>query len=266
LEPIVWAIDDWNRNYKLAVLFECRVGRGRLLVSSFGVEDSESNPVLRQLRRSLLSYIGSARFQPLTTVTREQLRGLFFDTRKMSKLGAVANAESRAPNSVANVIDGDPNTFWLAGGPGAGKRPVELIISFPSAVAISGLVLMPRQNHREHEGDIRQFLVSISNDGNEWQEIKRGELLSTFEPQKIDFSARVMVQHIKLTALSGFGSDEATALAELAVIYEGPNLIEADSGSLKYERSKSASPDIDENSIDTDRERKSPKPKPKKKS
>src|SRR4029453_2863689 len=25
LEPIVWAIDDWNRNYKLGAIFECRV-------------------------------------------------------------------------------------------------------------------------------------------------------------------------------------------------------------------------------------------------
>jgi len=33
LEPIVWAIDDWNRNYKLGVIFECSVGDGRLLMS-----------------------------------------------------------------------------------------------------------------------------------------------------------------------------------------------------------------------------------------
>ena len=27
LEPVVWAIDDWNRNYKLGLIFECTVGR-----------------------------------------------------------------------------------------------------------------------------------------------------------------------------------------------------------------------------------------------
>ena len=31
LLPIVWAIDDWNRNWKLGVIFECNVGPGRLL-------------------------------------------------------------------------------------------------------------------------------------------------------------------------------------------------------------------------------------------
>jgi hypothetical protein len=47
LEPIVWAIDDWNRNYKLGLLFECRVGRGRLLVSGADLStglDGRSSP------------------------------------------------------------------------------------------------------------------------------------------------------------------------------------------------------------------------------
>ena len=30
LQPIVQPIDDWNRNYKLGMVFECKVGRGRL--------------------------------------------------------------------------------------------------------------------------------------------------------------------------------------------------------------------------------------------
>ncbi len=34
LEPVVWAIDDWNRNYKLGLIFECAVGDGKLLVSA----------------------------------------------------------------------------------------------------------------------------------------------------------------------------------------------------------------------------------------
>jgi len=32
LKPIVSAIDDWNRNYKLGVIFEARIGAGKLLV------------------------------------------------------------------------------------------------------------------------------------------------------------------------------------------------------------------------------------------
>ena len=65
LEPVVWAIDDWNRNYKLGVLFEVAVGDGRLLVSAFDVTNPTSgNAVLRQLRYALLKYARSDCFQP----------------------------------------------------------------------------------------------------------------------------------------------------------------------------------------------------------
>src|SRR5207244_10299409 len=68
-------------------------------------------------------------------------------TRIMKKLGAAAQINGEAAST---AIDGDPNTFVLAGDPKAPLRePVELAITFPSPVAMSGLVLMPRQNHRE---------------------------------------------------------------------------------------------------------------------
>ena len=86
------------------------------------------------------------------------------------------------------------------------------------AVAMSGVVLMQRQNHREHEGDIRAYVLQVSDDRREWREIARGELLSTFAPQQIDFSSTVTARYLKFIALSGFGNDKTTALAELAVI------------------------------------------------
>jgi hypothetical protein len=39
LQPIVQAVDDWNRNYKLGVLFECKVGPGRLVVCSLDLQN-----------------------------------------------------------------------------------------------------------------------------------------------------------------------------------------------------------------------------------
>jgi beta-galactosidase len=93
LEPVVWAIDDWNRNYKLGLIFECSVGEGRLLVSAFDVTKSDArDPVARQLRRSVLEYAASDCFQPRIPVPVEQLRSLFFDTRIMKKSDAVAKA------------------------------------------------------------------------------------------------------------------------------------------------------------------------------
>ena len=265
LEPIVWAIDDWNRNYKLGAIFECGVGDGRLLVSAFDVTNpADSNPVARQLRRSLLGYMSSVYFQPRTGVSPEQMRGLFFDTRIMKKLGATAKVGGVPENA---AIDGDPNTFWLAGDRrGQIRAQLDMVITFPAPVAMSGLVLMTRQNHREHEGDIREYLVQVSDDGNEWRDAARGELVSTFAPQQIHFAETIKARYLKLIALSGFGPDKMTALAELAVMYAGPKLPGSDAGTIEYKRSKTATPEIDEGPGTPDKSKKPvpvEKPKPK---
>ncbi len=244
IKPMVWAIDDWNRNYKLGVIFECAVGDGKLLVSAIDVSNAEDkNVVRRQLRYALLNYMASDCFQPNVPVQPGMIRSLFFDTRIMKELGATAQIDGQ--NAGAG-IDGDPNTYVLAGDPRADIRePVDLTITFPAPVAMSGLVIMPRQNHREHEGDIREFSVRVSDDGSNWHELRRGELLSTFAPQRIDFSDIVTTKYLKLTSLSGFGTDKRTALAELAVIYRGPRLSDSES-TIEYQRNRTATPEIDE--------------------
>lgn len=255
LQPIVQPIDDWNRNYKLGLLFEAKVGRGKLMIASADLEtDLDKRIAARQLRRSLLSYMASTEFDPSTAVTPEQLESIFFDTRIMKRLAATASGTGDA----GNVIDGDPNTFWLAGDPRATTRQnQELMISFPNAVSFSGLVIMPRQNHREHEGDIREYSIEISMDGTNWSEVKRGELMSTFDPKTIRFGSNVSARFLKLTSLSGFGADKSTALADVALIYTGPKLADSDE-ELEYKRSKAASPDIDEGV--TPEEKKSKRP------
>jgi hypothetical protein len=77
LRPTVQVIDDWFTNRRLGLVFEARVGKGRLLVASIDLErDLETSPVARQLRHSLLRYAASDRFAPQVEVTAEAVRGL----------------------------------------------------------------------------------------------------------------------------------------------------------------------------------------------
>jgi hypothetical protein len=223
LEPVVWAIDDWNRNYKLGALFECAIGDGRLLVSTFDVtKPNDANPVARQLRRALLEYASSDCFQPQIPVLPAQMRSLFFDNQIMKKLKAKAHSGGETANA---AIDGDPNTYWLVGDQQATEREqVDIVIDFPEPVTVSGLVIMPRQNHREHEGDIRAYVIKASDDGDDWRDLASGELVSTFAPQQIEFGKTITARYLKLISLSGFGTDKTTAFAELAVMYTGPKL------------------------------------------
>ena len=107
LRPIVSAIDDWNRNYKLAVLFECRVGDGRLLVCAPDVQSNlGSRTVARQLRRSLFDYMETEKFQPAVAMTADQAGTLW-----PGRHGAIAPATRPQANP------GDINE-----GPGAAPR------------------------------------------------------------------------------------------------------------------------------------------------
>ena len=63
--PGIQVIDDLHRNHKLGALFETRVGKGSLLVCSFDLDSGLADrPVAAQLRRSVLAYMNSSRFQP----------------------------------------------------------------------------------------------------------------------------------------------------------------------------------------------------------
>lgn len=216
LQPIVQAIDDWNRNYKLGVVFECRVGSGRLMVCTLDITDRLANrPVARQLRRSLLQYMTGPKFEPRVSVSAEDIASALFNTRVMRQLGAQASGKGNP----AAAIDGNPGTAWIvAGEPRRPTRhPYELTVSFPEPVAMIGVVCVPRQDNRDHQGDIRQFVLHVSDDGQAWREIVRGELASTFQLQTINFENPVTAAMLRLTALSGYGSDDTVALAELAI-------------------------------------------------
>jgi beta-galactosidase len=219
--------------------------------------------VARQLRRSLLDYMAGERFAPRTTVALADLRGILFDTRIMAKLGAQASGPGRG---AAALVDGDPNTFWMAGRPprpgfvraqprgeggfvppGPTAHPYEITVDFAAPAAMRGLVLMPRQNDREHTGDVREYTVAVSDDGQSWREMGKGELTSSFEPKRIAFGDVVTAQHLRFTALSGFGEDRSAALGELAIDYAGPPLPEtSEAGDVRYERARSATPEIEE--------------------
>ncbi len=76
--PIVQVIDSAGMNRKLGVMFQARVGKGRLLVSSIDLaNDLGQRPVARQLRYSLLNYMNGDSFYPQHELSLEVIDGLF---------------------------------------------------------------------------------------------------------------------------------------------------------------------------------------------
>ena len=80
LHPTVQVIDDWFTNRRLGLVFEARMGRGRLLVTSIDLGGPGIDPVRRQLLASLINYVESPRFHPGINVTEEQIRRLLVES------------------------------------------------------------------------------------------------------------------------------------------------------------------------------------------
>ena len=75
--PIVRAIDDWNTNRSLAMLFECRVGRGRVLVCSADLHDRlDARPAAAHLRACLTRYADGDAFEPAAHLDAAHLRAI----------------------------------------------------------------------------------------------------------------------------------------------------------------------------------------------
>jgi Glycosyl hydrolases family 2, sugar binding domain len=76
LRPLVWLIHDFHTAYqrKLGAVFEARVGKGRLLVSTLNlVPENRQWPEVRQFLASLYGYAGSESFAPSQTATVAEL-------------------------------------------------------------------------------------------------------------------------------------------------------------------------------------------------
>ncbi|HVS97208.1 MAG TPA: hypothetical protein VHE54_12025 [Puia sp.] len=77
--PLVQPIDTWFLDRQLGLLFEARVGKGRLVVSSADLRPDEpaDRPASRQLYYSIIRWMNSARFQPAAKVSYAVIEALF---------------------------------------------------------------------------------------------------------------------------------------------------------------------------------------------
>jgi hypothetical protein len=77
LQPIVRVIDDWVTAKPLGLLFECKAGKGKLLVSGIDLlTDNDKRPEARQLLFSLKEYMAGSSFNPQINVPLQNITSL----------------------------------------------------------------------------------------------------------------------------------------------------------------------------------------------
>jgi beta-galactosidase len=227
LIPIVQPIDDYNRNYRQGMILECRVSEGSLLIVTADLDtDIEHRPAALLLKKSLLNYASSCDFEPQTVVSKEVLSNALFPRRIMldcqvkAKLLTEDKVESKSEGMELSIpsnnsdysflLDGDPNTFCTGE---QFKYPFTLELEAERDMEVKGLLYMPRQNEREHKGDIKGCLVQTYDNGR-WKTVFEGELSSSYGPKEIIFREKITLRKIRFTALYGFSAKKLSYYKE----------------------------------------------------
>ena len=227
LQPTVQVIDDWFTAHKLALAFECKVGGGKLLVSSMDLQNGlETNAVARQMRASLLAYMAGPDFKPAVELAVSDIAKLIAPppTAQLTKLGAKVvrvDSEDRAHgHEAANVLDGDPATFWhTAWGDKVPPMPHHLVLDLGREVSLKGLTYLPRQDM--HNGRIAKAEIFCSRDAKQWG----APVASVTWPDSADqqtavFPQPVTARYLKLVATAEVRGQPFAAIAELVVLLE----------------------------------------------
>ena len=76
VDPLIEVIDNPDRNYRLALLFECKVGKGSLLILPLNLDESLKYPEGRWFLQSLKEYAASKEFNPSLSLTPVQVENL----------------------------------------------------------------------------------------------------------------------------------------------------------------------------------------------
>ncbi|HEY6505753.1 MAG TPA: beta-glucuronidase, partial [Chitinophagaceae bacterium] len=81
-KPLVQPIDTWFMNRKLGLVFEAKVGKGKLIITSADLSDTSSFAASRQLYYSIKKYMLSGKFNPVDKVELSVIKDLFISPSK----------------------------------------------------------------------------------------------------------------------------------------------------------------------------------------
>lgn len=222
LRPIVQVVDNFSRNHRLGALFEVRVGKGRLVVSSLNLGNKDPKRCApAQLLHSICAYMDSTKFNPQQDVSVDAIAKLVTIPPSRMKIlkATIDKADSEAASyPAANLLDGDVDTFWhTAWQDSTPPFPHEFVVKFPGAVEITGCKVQQRQD--QANGYIRSYAIFVSDDGERWGDaVVKGDLEQTRNVQQINFPKAVSARFVRFVALSSGTGAGFCSLAEFEVV------------------------------------------------
>ena len=209
VEPVVRPVDDWNRSLSLGLMFEARVEQGSLFVVSADLEGSfEERPAAYCLKQAIFNYAASEAFQPRERISCEAIEAELFPVLRMRELTEKVLYDEDAKVISSAETDANPNTSTRIE-----KKdfPVTITLQFKKQMVVNGLLYLPEQKDRAHEGFIRDYRLDYYDEQCEnWKPVKEGTFLNSSLSQQVLFENPVTAEKLRLTVLSCYGCVDKT--------------------------------------------------------
>jgi len=104
-KPLVQPIDTWFLNRRLALVYEAKVGKGKIIVSSADLRVDVDMPASKQLFNSLQKYMATDKFNPQDEVSFEVIKDVFVNpSREQFKTYTKDSPDELKPNSNQNKV------------------------------------------------------------------------------------------------------------------------------------------------------------------
>ncbi len=217
--PLVQVVPDWFHPQRLGLIFEARVGRGKLVVCSIDLRnDLPSRPAARQMLHALLKYLDSDDFSPQNRLDVSAIHALFREPTLLQRLGAKVWADSQqVGHEAALAVDGNPDTIWhTQWEPDSPAPPHWIALDLQKPVQLSGIRYLPRGDMSN--GRIAAFEVQLSGDGETWNVAAAGSWSDDAGEKVVRLDQPRMTRYVRLVGRREVRGRAWSSIAELDII------------------------------------------------
>ena len=148
-------------------------------------------------------------------------------TRQFSKIEYTAatvtfcsSEDTEYECEATNLLDGKPETIWHSMcSVTVAKHPHWIDFDILKPKMVRGITYLPRQDG-SWTGDIKDFTLSVSQDGKTWTEVLRSALPKDKKEQRILLAKPVSARYVRLTALTAHDGTDYASGSELRILAE----------------------------------------------
>ena len=146
-------------------------------------------------------------------------------TRQFSKIEYTAatvtfcsSEDTEYECQATNLLDGKPETIWHSmWSVTVTKHPHWIDFDILKPKTVRGITYLPRQDDSS-TGDIKDFTISVSQDGKNWTEVLRSAFPKDKKEQRILLTKPVSARYVRLTALTAHDGTDYASGSELRIL------------------------------------------------